>query len=182
MTETDCRRLWEEAYFRQNADAALGRLFRGLIHNLNGIIQAFSMQSELIGMTLPQMQKQLTATAAAASKEEVQAQLEQIRTMLGSRSKLIEQMKEKVQEAQGIVRRTRLLNDLADPGPGYTVESIIRTEVEFQQAESFFKHQVRKELKLSQFLPRVRRLAIELHQILFALLANASEALQQGGG
>jgi two-component system, NtrC family, sensor histidine kinase HupT/HoxJ len=178
MSEIDRKRLWEGAYIRQSADAALGRLFRGVVHNLNGIIQAFSMQSELIGMTLPQLQKQLAATAAAATDEEERALLEQMRTTLVSRGKLVEQMKEKVQEAQDIMRRTHLLTELADPGPEYTVGSIIRTEIEFRQAEPFFKHQVEKELKLVQVLPRVRRLAIELHQTLFALLANAADALE----
>ena len=45
---------WENAFFKQSYDAAVGRLFRGLIHNLNGALQAVSMQSELMAMMLSQ--------------------------------------------------------------------------------------------------------------------------------
>ena len=45
---------WENAFFKQSYDAAVGRLFRGLIHNLNGALQAVSMQSELMAMMLGQ--------------------------------------------------------------------------------------------------------------------------------
>ena len=41
---------WEEAFVAYGLDAAVGRRFRGLTHNLNGVAQAFSMQTELLGM------------------------------------------------------------------------------------------------------------------------------------
>jgi signal transduction histidine kinase len=110
------------------------------------------MQNELIGMTLSQMQKALAATAAAVSEGEERAWLD--RTMLVSRSKLTGQMKEKAQMALDIMQRVRLLTELTDPGPGYTVGAIICNEMEFRQ------------------------FAIELHQVIFTLLAIASEAMQ----
>jgi signal transduction histidine kinase len=177
MSETDCNK-WEEAYLGQTADAAVGRLFRGLLHNLNGTIQALSMQGELIGMLLPNMGKKLAEVAAAKSLEGGREIIEDIRATLTSRAGMLEQMGEKVKTAQDILRRTSLLTEVTDPGSKYTVESVIRCEVEFRMADYFFKHQVKKELRLASGLPPVRRLAIELHQVVFVLLVNGSEALQ----
>jgi signal transduction histidine kinase len=177
MSEIDTSRLWEEAYFRQNADAAVGRLFRGLLHNMNGIVQAFSMQSELFAMTFPQLEK-LLAETAAVPEEDLRQRIARVRATLEGRSKLSEQMREKVEVAQNLLHRTRLLTALTEGGPEYTVANLIRTEMDFLQADMFFKHQIDKEVKLAAGLPVLRRLRLELHQAVFALLANGVEALR----
>jgi signal transduction histidine kinase len=178
MNEADIRQQWEKAYFRQNADAAVGRLFRGLIHNLNGIVQAFSMQSELFAMTFPQLEK-LLAEETAAPGDDFRQRIEQVRATLENRRRLSEQMREKVQSAQDILYRTRLLTALTEKEAGYSVAALIRTELDFRQADMFFKHRIEKRLNLAEDLPFVRRLGLELHQMVFALLANAAEALKE---
>lgn len=176
MNETKILQQWEAAYFRQSADAAVGRLFRGLVHNLNGIVQAFSMESELIAMTFPQL-VQLLAEGAGAPEEDLRQRVDQVRTALESRCRVGEQVRDRVQAAQNILYRTRLLTALADSETAYNLADLIRIEIEFRQADMFFKHHVEKELKLADDLPPVRRLALELHQAVFALLTNAVEAL-----
>ena len=49
--------LWESAYAEQMHDAALGKLFRGIVHNLNGLLQAFSMQAELLELMFQQAEQ-----------------------------------------------------------------------------------------------------------------------------
>jgi C4-dicarboxylate-specific signal transduction histidine kinase len=180
MSGTEWDRKWEEAYFRQSSDAAMGRLFRGMLHNLNGIVQAFSMQSELFGMLFPRMTEMLAGAQAVAEPGKGREQIEELRTLLNGRGILIEQMREKVQAAQHLLRRTQLLNEAAEGSPAYTVESVVRAEVEFLLADSFFKHRVEKELRLAPGLPALRQSGVELHQLLFALLVNAVEALRDG--
>ncbi|MDA8165614.1 MAG: sensor histidine kinase [Desulfobacteraceae bacterium] len=170
---------WEKAYFRQQADAAVGRLFRGLLHNLNGIVQAFSMQSELFALTFQQASKLL---AEDVSEDDLRQRIARVRTTLESRVKVGEQMREKVQAAQDLLHRARLLPAFTSGGPDSTVADLIRIEVDFRQADMFFKHQVEKEVRLADGLPFIRRLALELHQAISALLANGAEALQSGAG
>ena len=63
---------WEEAFIRFGFDAAVGRLFRGIIHNLNGVGQAFSMQAELLNMMFGQVDGMLAEISRATSLEEAQ--------------------------------------------------------------------------------------------------------------
>ena len=71
MDLTDNKK-WEEAFIRFGFDAAVGRLFMGIIHNLNGVGQAFSMQVELLAMMFAQVDDLLVEIDQATSLAEAQ--------------------------------------------------------------------------------------------------------------
>ena len=168
---------WEEAYLAQSQDAAIGRMFRGIIHNLNGMVQVFSLQTELFEMMvakavvmLEQMQQEQPSSDAAALHE-----------LISRRSASLAQMKEKVRQSQTLLHRALILPDfeqLAGVG-SYTINTVIETEVEFLSADSFFKHKVKKKLLLTEQAPPLAGHHLELHQLVNFVLQNALDAVRE---
>lgn len=171
---------WEQAYLRQSHDAAVGRLFRGLIHNLNGALQVFSLQTDLLAMTSNQAVTVVQQLLAADLAPEAKALAQQLSDLLQRRAAALGQMQEKVRGCEQTVQRTSILPDFAQVmgGEPYTVNSIIRTEVEFLCADSFFKHKVVKDLQLAAELPPLSAGQLALHQLLFFLLDNSLAAVR----
>lgn len=174
---------WEEAYFTQSYDAAVGRLFRGLIHNLNGALQAVSMQSELMSLMLGQTLELANRLQQSLPEEAVRACAVELQKAVERRLQGLAGMQEKILTSQQIMRRASLLPDFKKSvqDDQYTLNSAIRTEMEFLAADPFFKHKVKKELNLEETLPPLRHVPLELHQILFAVLANAVESMEGSG-
>ena len=167
---------WEEAYLAQSQDAAVGRMFRGIIHNLGGVIQVFSLHADLSGMMLSKAMAVLEQMRQAGPSPE----LDTLYDLLARRGDSLAQMQDKVQQSQQILQRTAILPEFRQlpGGTPYTVNSVIATEVEFMSADSTFKHKVGKKITLAEPLPPVTRFHLELHQIMHILLANALDAVQ----
>ena len=173
---------WQDAYLRQSHDAALGRLFRGTIHNLNGIIQAFSMQAELLGMMFDQAEVMLRYMLARTEEPEIKENLVKLHELLARRTVLVEQMEKKVRLARTIVRHSGNLPLDDEQGERReTVNAIIKDELEFLRADLFFKHKVKKNLNLAGDIPPLEKYHIEMHQIFFRLLLNGLEAMRNSG-
>lgn len=169
-----------QAYLRQSHDAAVGRLFRGLIHNLNGSLQIFSLQTDLLAMASDQVAVLIQQLLAASLPSEAKTRVLQLSDLIQRRAGALRQMQDKVRSCEQIVQRTLILPDFsqvmgAEP---YTVNSVIRTEMEFLCADSFFKHKVLKDLQLAADLPPLREGQLALHQLLFFLLENSLAAVR----
>jgi len=167
---------WEEAYLAQSQDAALGRMFRGIIHNLGGVIQVFSLHTDLSAMMLNKAMAVLEQMRQTGSSPE----LDTLHDLLARRADALSQMQDKVQQSQQILHRTLILPEFRQVPGGipYTVNSVIETEVEFMAADSIFKHKVRKVKNLAEPLPALTCFQLELHQIMHILLANALDAVR----
>ena len=167
---------WEEAYLEQSQDAAVGRMFRGIIHNLGGIIQVFSLHTDLSGMMLNKAMAVLEQMRQSGSTPE----LTTLHDLLARRADSLTQMQDKVRQSQNILQRTLILPEFRQlpGGVPYTVNSVIETEVEFMAADATFKHKVRKVMTLAETLPSLARFQLELHQIMHVLLANALDSVQ----
>jgi len=171
---------WEDAYLRESHDAVVGRLFKGLIHNMNGVVQAFVLQGELFGMMFSQAEGMLEEVLAALPPGPAREQAEKLRDLLYRRSEGVTLMEEKTQQGQEIMGRTLELVDFSPTsgvGP-YTINSVIRTEMEFLNADRFFKHSLRKEFRFGENLPPLSCHQVEMHQAIFALLENALDAVR----
>ena len=169
---------WETAFFRQYQDACVGRMLRGILHNLNGVNQAFSLQAALLSNMFAQAERMLQE--AAGSHPECQGVLEPVQDLLRKRAVFADQMGEKVEVSQRIVSRIQPLAQLysTEKGSGVTLASIVEMEVEILTADSFFKHRIEKQVELAPDLPLLRRHYVELHMILFALLDSALTAMR----
>ncbi len=180
----DMKEQWEQAYLRQSYDAAVGRLFKGLVHNLNGVLQVFSMQTELFAMMIGKAQALLERLEASLTREEDRQLAAQLQEILLKRTEAVGQMQAKAVASQEIMKRTILLPDFKQiPGvESYTINSVIKTEVEFLCADPFFKHKVAKNLNLEETMPPLGRHHLELHQITHFLLENALDAVRGKDG
>lgn len=175
---------WEQAYLRQSRDAEVGRLFKGLVHNLNGVLQVFSMQTELFALMIARGQELVDRLSGAPSGEEAKVLAAELKTLMCRREEAVRQMQEKAAASREIMKRTLILPDFRqDPGlEEYTLNRVIRTEVEFLGADPFFKHKVEKNLRLDDGMPRLTKNQLELHQIVHFLLENALEAVREREG
>lgn len=180
MVEMTKEQAWEQAYLARSHDAVVGRLFKGLIHNMNGVVQAFSMQGELFGMMFDKADGMLEMVLSYLPDGEGREEAEKLRALLRRRSEGVALMDEKIRQGQEIMGRTLELVDFTpvfQRGP-YTVNSVVRSEIEFLNADRFFKHALRKELHLADNLPPLCHGQVELHQAVFALLQNSLDALR----
>ena len=171
---------WEEAFIRFGFDAAVGRLFMGIIHNLNGVGQAFSMQAELLTMMFGQADDLLAEIGRATSLEEAQEKSTKLQVMMGRRADLAKLLPRQVEILQATMQRAAVLTEVAPDPPGpapFELDSVIMTEMEFLNSDGFFKHKIKKELALADNVPALTGHRVEIHQILAALLENASQAL-----
>jgi signal transduction histidine kinase len=169
---------WETAFFEQYQDACIGRMLRGIIHNLNGANQAFSLQAALFTMMFTQADKLLTE--AAASRPDCGCVLAPVQDLLSKRAVLAVQMEEKVATSQRIVARVLPLANLyaVDQESVTPLATIVDLEMEILAADPFFKHRLEKRIQLAPDLPPLRHHRIEVHTILFTLLENSLVALQ----
>lgn len=166
---------WEEAYLKQGYEAAVGRLFRGLIHNLNGATQAVSMQFELTAMMLSQAAELVEKLQGGLSGDEAGGAILNLREIIERRTQALHEVQDKIRMSQQIMKRAALLPGFGEES--YTLNSAILTEIEFLAADPFFKHKVKKELHLQEDLPALRNAPVELHQVLFTVLVNAVESM-----
>ncbi len=173
---------WEDAFVAYGLDAAVGRRFRGLTHNLNGVAQAFSMQTELLGMFFSRAGAILQQLEQAHNLEETRELGRSLTELLHRRAGLLVHLEKEVGIMQEIMQRSSALMEGRAVGTSPNTRSlgaIIATELEFMNGDAFFKHRVRKELQLSENLPIFNRHYQEIHQILGVLLENCAQALAE---
>ena len=179
LTSGQMIKKWEDAYAEQMHDAAVGKLFRGIIHNLNGVLQAFAMQAELLGLMFEQADFYFSRISNGAEAEKEEA-LDSLRQLLSQRAVLAEQFNEKVITCQKIVQRTLSLRGhpaaSSDSTP-YRLADLIKEEIDFLCADSFFKHKVAKEVELAEHLTVNQSDLFGLRLAIQAVLHNALEAL-----
>ncbi|MEW6426976.1 MAG: ATP-binding protein [Thermodesulfobacteriota bacterium] len=171
------RRQWEDAWIQTHRDAATGRMFRGILHNLNGVVQAFSMQAELLGMTFANASSLLDELVPSLPAD-LQGGARQLQDMLQKRQALMPQMLEKVQMAKDIASLAHPLRENVMPGgSGGGYAEFVRQEVELLTADSFFKHGVEKVIELADTSCRVALADDHFRFIVDVLLQNAIDAL-----
>lgn len=171
---------WEQAYLQQCHDAAVGRMFRGIVHNLNGALQVFSLQIDLFAMAGEQADALSAQLLVADLDPAAKALTEELVGVLGRRSDAVRQLRDKLRTCEATIQRTLVLPDFTQVmgTEPYTVNSVLRTELEFLAADSFFKHKVVKDLQPAVDPPPLREGQLALHQILFFLLENSLAAVR----
>lgn len=172
---------WGEAFAAYSLDAATGRLFRGLAHNINGVAQAFSMQTELLQMLFLQADTLLSQGENAASLEEAREACRKLKGLLERRASLAVHLEREVKVIQAIMQRCSGLVAASSDSPGrppFVLAAVVEIELEFMAGDGIFKHKVEKVLALPPDLPPLRGFLVEIHQILFILLENAAQSLQ----
>lgn len=169
---------WEAAFFQQYQDACVGRLLRGIIHNINGANQAFSLQAALFNSMFSQAEELLGE--AMSSCPNAECGVAPVRALLAKRAVMVGQMEDKVATSQRIVSRILPLAQLYwdEHGEAVSIATIVELEMEIMAADSFFKHKIDQRLELAPDLPSIRRHCVEMHTLIHVLLDNAAYALR----
>ena len=181
MTSEQMFGKWEDAYAEQMHDASIGRLFRGIVHNLNGVLQAFSMQSELFELMFQQADYSFARIFTGTEAEKKEA-LENLYQLLKQRAVLAEQMNDKVVSCQKIVQRTLSLRAHPATPPEsrhYLLDDLLKEEMDYLCADSFFKHKVVKEVEIEGSFSVLQKDLCHLRLAIQAVLHNALESVTQ---
>jgi len=178
---SELEKQWEKAFAVYGLDAATGRLFRGLTHNINGAAQAFSMQTELLQMLFAQAGELLSKIENASSMDEVREISRKLQGIIERRASLVVHLEREVNVVREIMQRcSGLVEHGAPETPGlpFSLPATVTTELEFMNGDGFFKHKVKKELDFATDLPLLTGFRVEIHQIVLALIENGLQSLQ----
>jgi len=130
--------------------AAIGQLAAGISHNLNTPIAIIQANAELLRLTHPEI-------------KEAEKILQQTKRM----SQLINTILDKGRKEQSTATMIVDLNDL------------LKQELEFLDANLFFKHQIEKEYHFDPNIPKIKAVYSDFSQGIANIIQNAIDALYE---
>ncbi len=148
-----------QALLQRERLALVGRLLKGVVHNLSGALQMVRLPVDLLEMRLAQGQG-----------DDLPARLATIQNGFGRVGQELELLAGKA--AQMEASEAELLN----------LAAVAREQLAFWKADSYFKHQIQLDGDLDQSGPLVRACQADLALAFNALVANAVEALAAARG
>jgi signal transduction histidine kinase len=147
------------AFIERYRFSALGVLTKGVIHNLNGILQVLSMRMEFL--------------QGALIKED-----EKVRSGIHLK---IDPCQEQMEKLKGVME-TLILKSIHDEQDGpqeISLNDLLEEELSLLQHHLFFKHQVTLNKRFSPGLPVLRGYYVDFSQGLSNLIQNAIEAMEE---
>lgn len=141
---------------------ALGKLIQGLVHNLNGPLQNLGMDMEMMEYTLKSDQRfpKEVSDGFLARLQRMEAEFEQIIQLIKSASMRID-----------------MEGDYLQAG---NLKGFLDEEITFLNANLYFKHNVRKEIHLSEDLTELKDLSRDLLHVLCWFLQAVVEEMESG--
>ncbi|MDF1613717.1 sensor histidine kinase [Desulfurivibrio dismutans] len=181
---SECAKLlqrWEQAYLARSYDAAVGRLFRGIIHNLNGVLQVASFHGDMSRLALGKAAELLARAQEAGAPEQAAEALRELAVVVEEQQKGLGQFKERLGQGSEILRRTLMLPALKadEQQQSWSLNEVVACEDEFLSADPFYKHKLARKLELAPELPAVTGDAVVMHEVVHILLDNALEAVRE---
>lgn len=141
-------RQFEMELMNEHKLAAVGRLAAGVAHNLNTPISVIQGNAELLKLRHPDI-----------------PETEKILKQTYNMSTLINQIMEKGRKEQDTSRISININDL------------LKKELEFLNANLFFKHKVKKDYHFAEKLPQIEGVYSDFSQGLISIVQNAIDAM-----
>ncbi|MEN8140155.1 MAG: HAMP domain-containing sensor histidine kinase [Thermodesulfobacteriota bacterium] len=178
MPSSDPCANWQKAYLDIFQPACVGRHIKGTVHNLNGVIQAFSMQTELLEMMFSKCDQQLAAATEAVAEPDTRKLLTDTRELLQKRQNMLVRMEEKVNYSQRVLATTSKIANRSREEEGGSLDQLLTEVIDFFHSDMFFKHKVKLTHDL-QSSARLSRHSYELATIMLCLMENGIEALQE---
>ncbi|MEW6327186.1 MAG: ATP-binding protein [Thermodesulfobacteriota bacterium] len=165
---------------RQHYMSGIGRLMKGVAHNMNGPLQVLSIQVELLKKLM-------------AEEGKILADLGALSFFPGEGGKLLKDLESKqgicarkIGQLEGELDRLHSMTDFIvsrcssgeeNNTSMVDLNEVIKDEIIFLHADLFFKHKVEKTLKLKESLPLISARYPDLSQALNHILQNAIEAV-----
>ncbi len=181
MSPAELISAWEDAYLAQGQTARVGRLFKGTIHNLNGVVQAFSMQSELFAMMFAKADTLLAEALESVQDDTARLKIAQTRELLQKRQRTLGQVEEKILRSQELLGGNDAVSQVSFEGSFVTTNSLITNIMSFFESHMFFKHKVQKKIAVDADIS-VGPHAFALSVVLANLVENSIQAMELNSG
>lgn len=147
---------------KQDAAASCGLLVQGMVHNLNNPLSIINGRVDLLSMILQQDQKQGQLDPEYYKEN-------------------LNHLKKAIANITSIVRNTliRSLNHKSEEKKDIDINSLFEQELNFLEANPFFKHQIKLNFISQPNLPRVNAVYSDLSQIFMNIVQNSIDAMWQ---
>jgi signal transduction histidine kinase len=178
----ECEEKWRKAYLAQMRDGAVGRMFAGTLHNINGAVQAISMQSELMSMMQIKTRNAFEDLCKTGFVAGDSAPSDVMRESLLKQEELLGKMHEKMQFCFSVLKKSVQADSLSMvEGDTCSLNTLVQNEIDFLCSDSFFKHKIVKKMSLGRNMPCLKYSGNDLGYVVFVLLDNALQALLENG-
>ena len=130
-------------------NSKIGHLAKGIVHNLNGPIQILSMHIEMLKMDIAKDLKVIESTLVLSLPDTAVNQLKELADNLHKRTERFLQMEEALARMENMVNViTNRSYDGENGQRPLILTQVLEEELDFWNADLFFKHQVGKQLAL----------------------------------
>lgn len=130
-------------------NSKIGHLVKGIVHNLNGPIQILSMQIEILKMDIIKDMKAIESTLAISLPDNAVQSLHGLSDNMQRSMERLSQMDEALNRMGNMVNViTNRSQEREDGQRPLILNQVLEQELEFWNADLFFKHQVEKKLVL----------------------------------
>ncbi|MCK4728603.1 MAG: HAMP domain-containing histidine kinase [Desulfobacterales bacterium] len=171
----------ERMLLRKLADNYYGvclvRVIEGIVHNLNGPLQILYIRSEQLEQSLEQLRGTLLS-ACNAQVEQSEA-LTEVEVLAGRMEERIKSISRSLDDLNAQMRH--LTSDLIVDGcceiGDVKINQVIEDCLLLLNADMFFKHNVKKTVKLNDALPLLKGRKTDFCIIILNLIQNALEAM-----
>lgn len=144
------------------------RVFEGFVHNLNNPLQILFVRSEQLEKNIVKLREAFESGAVAEARELANAMESRINPLVKSLDELDAGLSF-LSKSLFFERRSKI---------GHVkINEVIKDTLFLLDANMFFKHQVRKTLRLDDSLPRLTGRHTDLCVIMINLIQNALEAM-----
>jgi len=142
-------RFLEHLFYSCFQNSKIGHLAKGIVHNLNGFMQIFSMSIEMLKMDIEKDLKAIELTDYSGPPDIAASRLKNIADNLQERLKRLSRMEESLTNMENMINIiTNRSQDGEDRQRPVILRQVVEEELDFWNADLFFKHQIEKHLSL----------------------------------
>lgn len=146
-----------------------GRFVQGFVHNANGPLQNLTMLAEML---LSGIETQDRMFKSQSGEQEQWCEL------LEKQRRRLTQIRQQVFNLASDLQEFMQLYEIERHGTEIDINAVLKRMVKLFQADLFFKHQVKCELRLADNLPHIKVPGKDMAPAVFHLLQNAVTALR----
>ncbi|BBB32491.1 two-component system sensor kinase [Thermotomaculum hydrothermale] len=139
--------------------AVFGELIQGIVHNINNPLMIVTSRLSMVKSIVENLEDSMDKKRLIKHMDNIISSVQKI-------NQIIESVLTKARMT--VEKEERLIN----------INEVIKSELEFFNADLFFKHKVKKEIDFDNNLPLVRISQSDFSQVLHNLIKNALDALK----
>jgi len=168
-----------EALFEKDRFSQVGKLIRGLIHNINGPLQNISMLVEMFIRGQDQLDHLVHKHSHDEEHDPSREFLKEWESLFGKQQQRSQRMIHQISAMTEILRDLMTVMEMERNEPEVDLNLALNKLVRVFQSDLFFKHHVELELRLTESLPIVRIPGRNLIPALIHLFQNALTAMKE---